>query len=209
MACCSCFTGRVRQRGDRGRQPLARHEPQVVRLEIRRALLDQHHVLRLRPSFGSSAPTISRAMSFWISKMSSTCAVVGLREQMKSALHIDELRRDPQLLTRTPHAPFQHVPHVQRVADLAHRHALAVEAERRGARRDVEALDRRECVQQLFGDPIPEVLLVVLRAHVHERQHRDRRRRRWLRRSRQLVIRRSAAVPAVSARVKSAAHPRV
>ncbi len=79
----------------------------------------------------------------------------------------------PQALAGLPHAAFEHRSDVEGVADFAQVDALALERERRGAGGDLECLDARQRVHQLFGDAVREIFLLGIIAHVDERQHRQ------------------------------------
>jgi len=60
---------------------------------------------------------------------------------------------------------------VEPTRDFSDVQALAFEGERRGASRDLEAVDPGERVDDLFGDPVTEELVLRIGAHVHERKH--------------------------------------
>jgi hypothetical protein len=104
-------------------------------------------------------------------------AIVGLRPQMEPVGDLDQLRRDPHPVPFFADAAFEDRADVQLLADAPEILALALELKRRRARRDAEALDFGEVVEQLLRQPVGEVLLVLLRAHVDEGAHGDRRRR--------------------------------
>ena len=61
-------------------------------------------------------------------------------------------------------------------ADGAHILVPVLEGERRSARRDAQAGDLRECVQDLLGESIGEVALAAVVGKVRDRQHGDGRR---------------------------------
>jgi hypothetical protein len=96
---------------------------------------------------------------------------------MRVGPSLDQLRRDPHGITRLAHGTFQHVCHVQRARDLGDPDLLALECERRGARGHLQLRNLGEQIQQFFGDTVGKVLVRLLVAHVHERQHGDRLRR--------------------------------
>ena len=80
--------------------------------------------------------------------------------------------------------PSSRLRDAEAAGDRAHVLVLALERERRGARDDLELGVVREVIDQLLRQAIREILLIVLLAHVDERQHRDRFarspvRRRW------------------------------
>ena len=92
---------------------------------------------------------------------------------MIAAGDVDQLRGDAQLLPRTPDAALEDGCHVERRADLAHADVLALEGERRGARRDLQVFHLGDGVDQFLGDAVAEVLHLRVAAHVDERQHSD------------------------------------
>ena len=108
--------------------------------------------------------------------MSSSSPVVGLRPEVEAVRHLHELRRDPHLAPRLAHAPLEQRRHVELLADDPQVLVLALELEGRRATRDPQLRDLGQDVQQLLGQAVGEVLLVLAGAHVHEGQDRDRRR---------------------------------
>ncbi len=84
-----------------------------------------------------------------------------------------ELRRDAQLIALLAYAPFEHVGNTQLAPDLAQVLVVPLERERRGTTGNLEFLHVGEQVEQLLRDTVGEVLLVLGRAHVDERQHGD------------------------------------
>ena len=105
-------------------------------------------------------------------------ALVGLRPQVVPARHVDDLCRDADAVPLLAYASFQHGSDVELASDVGELHALALEEEGRGASRHVQPLDVGEGVQDFLRDAVREVLLILLRAQVGERKHRDRRRPR-------------------------------
>ncbi len=81
-------------------------------------------------------------------------AVVGLRPQVIAVGRVDELRGDADLIARLAHAALEHGGDVQLVRDVAHILVLALEGERRGARRHPQAGNLGEKIQQLFGEAV-------------------------------------------------------
>ena len=100
-------------------------------------------------------------------------AVVGLRPQVRVGAGLDQLRRDPDRVARLAHRAFEHVRHVQRARDLRDSDFLALERERRGARRHLQLRNLRQQVQQFLRDAVGEVLVRLVLAHVDEWQHGD------------------------------------
>ena len=102
-------------------------------------------------------------------------AVVGLRPKVRVGAGLDQLRRDPHRVARLAHRAFEHVRHVQRPRDLRNRNLLALERERRRARRHLQLRNLRQQVQQLLRDAVGEVLLALVRTEIREREDGDRR----------------------------------
>ena len=86
----------------------------------------------------------------------------------------DELRGDPQLLAGLPHAALQDVRDVELLADHPQVFVPSLELKRRGAPDHAQLGQLRQQVEQLLRQAIREVFLVLARAHVRERQHRNR-----------------------------------
>jgi hypothetical protein len=112
--------------------------------------------------------------------------VVALRPQVVAVRHIDQLRRNPHPVARPANTPLNHVGDVKRFPDLTDRGALALESEGRRPGRHTETGHTRQGVEQLFADPVAEVLVLRIRTQILERQHgnREPRRRRSIRFSR-------------------------
>ena len=101
-------------------------------------------------------------------------AVIGLRPEVRTVGGPDELRGDPQLLAGLPHAALQDVRDVELLADHPQVFVPSLELERRGAPDHAQLGQLRQQVEQLLRQAIREVFLVLARAHVRERQHRNR-----------------------------------
>ena len=104
--------------------------------------------------------------------------IVGLRPEMEARHCAVELRGDANLISRAPHAPFQDRRHVQLVAHSGNVRMFALKRERRSARGDLQLINSSQRVQQLFREPVGEILLIRIPTHIDERQHRDGMRRR-------------------------------
>ena len=87
---------------------------------------------------------------------------------------IDELGAHAQAGAGDAHAAGQHRAHLQLVADGAH--VLLPVAQLRGGvpRHHAHARHLGECVDQLFGEAVAEVLVLRLAAEIGEGQHRHR-----------------------------------
>ena len=101
--------------------------------------------------------------------------VVGLRPQVIAVGHLHQLHRDAHPVARLAYAAFQHRGDVERPAHLGDRGTLALEGERRRARRHPQAADLGHDVEQLVGEPVREVFVLLVVTAIREWQHRDRR----------------------------------
>jgi hypothetical protein len=81
---------------------------------------------------------------------------------------------DPNTVPGFSNAAFENRLDAQHGGDLPHILSLILERERRGSRRHAEILTIRQCIEDLLRDPIAEVFVVWIAAHVHEWKHRDR-----------------------------------
>jgi hypothetical protein len=101
-------------------------------------------------------------------------AIEGLRPQVIAGVDADQLHRDPYRAAGLAHAALEYVGHVQRLGDLLDPRRPALEVEAGGARRHPQLRHPGEQADQLLGQAVGEVLLVLRLAHVDERQDRDR-----------------------------------
>ena len=107
---------------------------------------------------------------------------------MVAARHFNQLNRHTQAIVGLADAALEQRLHVELCANGPDVLAFAAELKGRGARGHAQAIDVRERVDELLGQALTEVFLVVTRTHVRERQHSDRgdgsgsRRRRGRRR---------------------------
>jgi hypothetical protein len=101
-------------------------------------------------------------------------AVVGFRPQVAVLHRVDQLRGDAHPVARFAHAALEDVVHIQLARDHRRAQLAALVGEGRGARGDANVLHLHQHVEQLFGDAVGEVLVLGVRAHVDERQHRNR-----------------------------------
>ena len=100
-------------------------------------------------------------------------AVVALGPQVIAAGHLDQLRRDPQPVSRPLNAALENGPCSKLPADRSHVAGLALVGERGCARHDVEPLHVRQFVGDLLADPIAQVLVLGVGAEVGERENHD------------------------------------
>jgi hypothetical protein len=101
-------------------------------------------------------------------------AIESFRPELVAARHIGELGGDAQPVSGGAHATLEHVVHRKRASDRREVAAIAAGAECRGSRRHADSVDPYERAHDLLGHPFAEVLLILCRAHIRERQHRDR-----------------------------------
>ncbi len=101
-------------------------------------------------------------------------AIIALRPEVRTVGGPDELRGDSQLLAGLPHAALQDVHDVELLADRTQVFVTSLELERRSAPDHAQLGQLRQQVEQLLRKAVREVFLVLARAHVRERQHRDR-----------------------------------
>ena len=111
--------------------------------------------------------------------------VVRLRPQMVAVRCIHELRSDPHGAAFAPDAPLEDGGDGKLLTDRPYAHVLPLERERGGARDHVKTFHVGERVDHFLGYAVREVLVILLSAHVHERQHGDRGRSRCVRMFRQ------------------------
>ena len=88
---------------------------------------------------------------------------------------LDELDRDAQASVCLANAAFEQRGHAELPADGLNVGATAPELERRGPGRDAKAVDVREGVDDFFGEPLTEIVLIASWAHVGEGKNGDGR----------------------------------
>ncbi len=87
---------------------------------------------------------------------------------------VGELRRDPQPGAGRPHAALENVAHRESTGDRGQVAAALPSPEGRSPGCYADPVDPHERVHDLLGHALAEVILVLRRAHVRERQDRDR-----------------------------------
>src|SRR6185369_3241476 len=85
----------------------------------------------------------------------------------------DQLCRDTHAIAGPADAAFKDVLHAERIRNTADVVFLASEGECGRSSDDRQAWHVRQCVDDLFGQPVTEVFVFLVSAHVRERQHRD------------------------------------
>jgi hypothetical protein len=101
-------------------------------------------------------------------------AVKAVGPDMRAGLGRNELGVDLHLLAKAAHASFEHIAHAKLAADLFGVDRLALVGERRPARDDEAVLQVRKVGGQIVGDPVGEIVLLLVAGEVLERQHDDR-----------------------------------
>ena len=104
--------------------------------------------------------------------------VVPLGPKLEPGGHIHELGGDSKAVAAASDAPFEHGSHLEFPADGAHVLMPRLEGEGGGSCRDSEISQLGEGVDQLVGETVAQIFVVLTRAHIVERQHRDGRDRR-------------------------------
>ena len=102
-------------------------------------------------------------------------AVVALRPHLIAIGCVDQLHGDPEAIAGAPDAAVEHAGDAEGLRDSADIDRLALERECRRACSHLQRVNLRQRVQQLFGKAVAEVLVIDVRAHVGERQDRERR----------------------------------
>ena len=154
-----------------------RAAPQIelIRLDIRRRLCDQPIAFATREGHPQSLGDRLRNLILHVEDVFQL-AVVALGPQLIAIGHLAQLHGDAHAIPRPPHAAFEHRRHVQLLADGPKVSPLPLKRERRRARGDAQALERRQRVENLLGDAVTEPVLILRRAHIGEGQHSDRHR---------------------------------
>src|SRR5207249_10857159 len=99
---------------------------------------------------------------------------------MKAIGHLDELRRDSDVVARRANTPFENVPDIEIAADLLKCDILFPEEERGRATGDLQTGDLAQDIDDLLGEAVAEVLILLVRAHVGDGKYCDRRERRGM-----------------------------
>lgn len=73
-----------------------------------------------------------------------------------AGVDFDELHVDAKAITGLVHAPFEQCAHAQPISNRPHVSAELPELKRRGASRDAQAIDVRECVDELVGQTLAQ-----------------------------------------------------
>lgn len=100
-------------------------------------------------------------------------AVPRVRPQGQAVRGANEPSAHADALARASDAPFEEQAHAEGVSDLAGVDLALAEPERRGASGDAEPRDAGEDVADLLGQPVPEIVVRRIPAHVGKREHGD------------------------------------
>ena len=98
-----------------------------------------------------------------------------LRPDVAAGRGVIELRRDADAIAAPSYTAFDHVAHTEFGSDLPHVHRLALVGKRRVARDHEEPAQFRQRSDDVLADPVGEVLLLPVAAHIVERQYGNRR----------------------------------
>ena len=98
-----------------------------------------------------------------------------LRPEVRPGQRVDELSGDADPISRSADAALEDVPHAQLPAQGTNVDGPVLVGERTVARDDQQRVEPRERRDDLFGNPVGEILLPRVTGHVREREHRDRR----------------------------------
>ncbi len=155
-----------------GQSVRARHQIEVVGIDIvRAALLDRR--LLLRQQFQLQRFDDGLADLVLQGEDVVELAVVALGPQMAAGGPVNQLSGDPHPAAGFAHAAFQDVADAQLPGQLAHIEGLALELEGGVAGDDEQGRDLGEVGDDVLADPVAEILLLGIAAHVGERQNAD------------------------------------
>ena len=98
---------------------------------------------------------------------------------MKTVGDLDELRGDADSAPDLSHTSFQDVVDVELLADLSELDVFSAEKERRRAASHFQARQVGEDVDDLFDQPVAEILVFLVRTHVGKGQQACRQIRRF------------------------------
>ncbi len=87
---------------------------------------------------------------------------------------VDQLHRHTNVVAIATHAALEHVPHAQRLADLADVEVPALELEGGRARCHAQSRYLRELRREFLAQSVTQVGIPATRAHVDQGQHGDR-----------------------------------
>src|SRR6185295_6509294 len=157
---------------------LARHQVELVRLGVGGpALLDCFFLLGQKFQLQCRN---DRLRDFVLQRENVVeLAIVALGPHMTARSAIDQLGGDANATAGLAHAALEQMAHLELPRSLWRIDMLALEREGGVARGDPERRDLAQVSDDVFADPVREILLLRIAAHVGERQHgyRDTARR--------------------------------
>ena len=113
-------------------------------------------------------------------------SIVALRPEMLATQRVDELRIDANGVTLAPDTSLQHVTHAEILGHLLHLHGFALVGRTGVARNDQDSGELGKIRDDVVGHAIGEVTVLRTAADAIERQDREGRPFRKLRRGRQI-----------------------
>src|ERR1700759_2555795 len=96
-----------------------------------------------------------------------------MRPEVIAVRSVDELGSDADASPGSPYAAFENGGDAQRRRDVANVLGLAFEGERGSARGHLQFGNLRQEIDNLLGQPVAEVFILLVPAHIGEWQHRD------------------------------------
>ena len=151
---------------------LPRHQVEVVGIGTdRAALLDRLFLLRQQPQLQRIG---DRLRNLVLDRENiGEVAVVALGPDMVAGRAVDQLRGDAHAGARLAHAAFEDVSDAELARRVLDVDLLALETERRVARDDRQRRNLRQIGDDVLADPVAEIFLLRISAHILERQHAD------------------------------------
>src|SRR6185312_5195092 len=101
--------------------------------------------------------------------------VIMLRPDVAASRDVIELRGDAYPAALLAHAALDHIAHAEFLGDLTDVHGSALVDEGRIARDHEEPAYPGQCRDDVLADPVGEIFLLAVAAHVVESEHGDRR----------------------------------
>ena len=85
----------------------------------------------------------------------------------------DQLRRHAHAISHIPETTLQNIAHAEHLRDAPDILVLTLERERGSAGDHLKSRNLRELVDDIFRQPVAEILVPLVVAQIHERKHRD------------------------------------
>ena len=131
----------------------------MVGVDVLRVALDESREARRVELYPHGVHDLGRDLVLNVEDVSSV-PIVFFGPDLVAVGDLDEADRDAQTLARGAHASFEDVVDAERGADLAYVLGAFFEAKRRRPRRDAQARDARESVDDFLRHALAEVVLV-------------------------------------------------